>query len=407
MTKRRGGVMILTLVVLAGVTALLAAAFAREYSETQDTISRLERARARIAAESGIARGLAAFVTQDPNLVTQQDEWYTVGNQANDRIVLGDTAFRMQIVDASSLVNVNTATEFDLQNLGLSTEQIDSLLDWREEGTTPRTDGAKDEFYNSLAYPYNAGLRRLDSLEDVLLIKGFTPATLLQAPTESNVTGVTPQPLYAWATTDSFSPNTDAQGQQKQNINNVQANQLQQAGIPGPVAAAIVARRNTQGPFASMGDVLRVAGMTVQSATALVDGFMVGGQPRNEGRINVNTASENVLTTVAGMTSDVAQAIVSRQDPGVTTLGELFQVPGYSLEVAQGTIDRFTTKSEVFLIRVEGQAGGSRVPLEAVVSINGGRTRVLKVYDPPQSNMIELWGWPDETTNDVELGAGQ
>jgi len=399
--------MILTLVVLAGVTALLAAAFAREYSETQDTISRLERARARIAAESGIARGLAAFVAQDANLVTQQDEWYTVGSQANDRIVLGDTAFRMQIVDASSLVNINTATEFDLQNLGLSTEQIDSLLDWREEGTTPRTDGAKDEFYNSLAYPYNAGLRRLDSLEDVLLIKGFTPDTLLQAPTESNVTGVTPQPLYAWATTDSFSPNTDAQGQQKQNINNVQANQLQQAGIPGPVAAAIVARRNTQGPFASMGDVLRVAGMTVQSATALVDGFMVGGQPRNEGRINVNTASENVLTTVAGMTSDVAQAIVSRQDPGVTTLGELFQVPGYSLEVAQATIDRFTTKSEVFLIRVEGQAGGTKVPLEAVVSINGGRTRVLKVYDPPQSSMIELWGWPEETTNDVELGAAQ
>lgn len=399
--RRRGGVLILAMVVLASVTAILATAVATERAESRAGILRLERSKARIAAESGIQYALSAFIEQDPNIVSQLDAWYTLGSQSSDLFQIGNVTFRLQIADASSLVNLNTVPEVDLQNMGLTTEQIDSLLDWREEGTTPRTEGAKDEFYNSLAYPYNAQLRRMDSLDELLLIKGFVPATLIEDPTLENTSGTTPVPLYSLSTVDSFAPNTN-NGQQMGDINTVQVNALVQQGVPQAIAAAIIARRNQLGgQFATLGQALQVNGMTLEAAGAVVDNYVVGAAPRSEGRININTASEGVLLTITGMTTDVAQGIVSRQAAGSSAISELFQVPGFTLELMQSAADRFTTKSETFLIRVEGRCGSTLVPLEAVVSINGGRARILKVYDPPRLDMKELWGWPEDTTNDV------
>lgn len=399
--------MIMTMVVLASVTAILATAVATESAEVRSAILRLERSKARIAAEAGIQYAISAFIEQDPGLVTQLNDWYLLGNQSNDLFQIGNVTFRLQIADASSLANLNTAPETDLQNMGLTSEQVDSLLDWREEGTTPRTEGAKDEFYNSLTYPYNAQLRRMDSLDELLLVKGFEPSVLIQNPVLENTSGVTPRPLYSLSTVDSFCPNTNGQGQQMGDLNTVQVNALMQQGVPQQVAAAIIARRNQLGgQFATIGQALQVNGMTIDAAGAIVDNYVVGAAPRSEGKININTASEDVLLTVTGMTSDVAQGIVSRQSAGSQTLSELFQVPGFTLELMQASADRFTTKSETFLIRVEGQSGSTRVPLEAVVSINGGRTRILKVYDPPQADMRELWGWPEETTNEIVIAEG-
>ena len=406
-SRHRGGVLILTMVVLASVTAILATAVATENAEVRAGILRLERSKARIAAESGIQYALSAFIEQDANMVSQVDAWYALGTQSSDLFQVGNVTFRLQIADASSLVNLNTAPEVDLQNMGLTSEQIDSLLDWREEGTTPRTEGAKDEFYNSLAFPYNAQLRRMDTLDELLLIKGFDPATLIQDPTLENTSGTTPTPLYSLSTVDSFAPNT-VDGQQMGDINTVQVNALVQQGVPQPVAAAIIARRNQLGgQFTTLAQALQVNGMTLDAAGAVVDNYVVGAAPRGEGRINVNTANEAVLMTITGMTTDVAQGIISRQSAGITALSELLQVPGFTLELLQTSADRFTTRSETFLIRVEGQCGSTRVPLEAVVSINGGRTRILKVYDPPQADMRELWGWPEDTTNDVVLAEAQ
>lgn len=399
--------MILTVVILAAVTAILASALASERERFRAAYARVETAKARRAALSGLHYALASLQTIDPSSVTKLDDWYEVGSQAEDRHLVGEGSFRLQVVDASSLVNLNTATEDQLSNLGLTTEQIDSLLDWREEGNMPRTEGAKDEFYNTLTYPYNAKLRRLDSLDELLLVKGFDPSTLLQSLEQTGTSGYTLRPLYSLCTVDSFSPNTGPSGAQKANINSASVEQLVQAGLPPQVAAAVIALRNSQGPFQSLGAALRAPGMNADSAAALVDGFMVGAQPRTEGRINVNTATEEVLATMPEITSDVAQSIVSQQSAGFQSLGALLQVPGFTLETLQATVDRLTISSETFLVRIEGRAGSIRYPLEVVVRANGGAVRVVKTLDPPKSDMRELWGWADDPTNDVDLGETQ
>lgn len=396
--------MILAMVVVFAVSAMLVSALAVERSEFRAAIQRIDAQRARLAAQSGLARALATLQFQVNAPVTQLEEWYTLGNQSNDLFTIGRLRFRMQIIDAASLVNLNVADEVQLQNLGLTTEQVDSLLDWREEGFTPRPEGAKDEFYNTLERPYNAKLGRLDHIDELLLIKGFEPATLFQTPEQQNTAGLTPQPIYSLATTDSFSPNLTPDGQTKGNINAVNQGQLTQAGVPAPIAAAIILRRNTQGTFTRMGEVLTVAGMTPDAAGVILDRFQVGAQPRSEGKINVNTAREEVLVTIPELTTDIAQAIVSRQSAGINAISELFQVPGVTVQAMASFADVLTTDSEVFIVRIEGQAGSSRYTLEAVVRVAGSRAQVLKVSEPVYRNMNALWGWAEETTNEIVLG---
>ena len=84
---------------------------------------------------------------------------------------------------ASSLININTvstttADQALLNNLPLTQQEIDSLLDWTSTSTTARTDGAKDDYYNALPTPYNTKLGTLSTLSELLLIQGWVGVDL-------------------------------------------------------------------------------------------------------------------------------------------------------------------------------------------------------------------------------------
>lgn len=407
--RHRGGILVMTLVILAICLAVLSVLAANQNVRTRTSINRIEAARARIAAESGIRRAIAALVSQDINLVQLQGDWFDLGNSAADSFVLtsGDH-FRVQVIDASSLVSLNTATEDQLLNMGLTTEQAQSLLDWREAGETPRTEGAKDEFYNNLDTPYNTKLRRLDSIDELLLIRGFDPTVVYQASDQTTSAirnNDTSYALYQMVTTDSFSPNVTSTGQARTDINAAQANNFTQIGIPQNVAQAIIARRNGQGgQFQSLGQALQTPGLSVQNAAAILDAFSLGGGDRVEGRINLNTATQSTLESIPGITTDISGSILSRQtNGGFSSLAELGDLPGMTLEALQQAADAFTVSSDVFLVRVIGTAGQTSVALEGVVRVQGGEPILEKLIETPLRDMRQLWNWEDEATNEVEI----
>ena len=403
---QQGGVLVLTILVLTLVTATLALGIARAQTDTKTYVLKADRERAKLAAHNGIQYALAILQNQETGPVNQTQEWYTTGQNGDELTTVGGSSFRLQVIDAASLINANTAPEALIDSLGVTTEQRDSLLDWREDTPTPRTEGAKDDYYNTLTTPYNAKLRRLSSPDELLLIKGWDAQTLYQLPTEQSTGTTTEVPLYGLLTVDSFSSNNNAQGEAKTNLNTAQLQQLVQAGIPANVANAIItARTQAGGQLTSWLPVFSANGMTTEAATALLDGFQIGGAPRNEGKINLNTASEQVLSLLPGVTPDIASAIVSRQSSGFATLGEVLQVPGMSLQILAQTADLWTITSEIFIARVEGQFGNVRVAQEAVISLNGGRARIEKIYDSPYTDMTTLWNWNEETTTENSLGA--
>lgn len=407
--RRRGGILLITLVILAVCLAVMATTGANQNVRTRTSINRIEISRARIAAESGIRRAVAALATLDTNQVLLDGDWYLLGNQASEQfsLISGDK-FRVQIVDAASLASLNTATLEQLLNLGLTNEQAESLLDWREAGDTPRTEGAKDEFYNNLDTPYHAKLGRLDSIDELLLIKGFDQSIVFQAIEQSGSivrNTDTNFALYQSVTTDSFSANTNAAGEAKTNINTAQVNEFTQAGVQPQIAAAIIARRNgLGGQFSTLGEVLQTPGLDNTSAAAIIDGFSLSAEDRVEGKINLNTATQAVLETIPNVTSDLSNGILSRQTSGgFAAVSELLDIPGFDLNILSQIVDAFTTSSDTFLVRVIGTAGQTSVALEGVVRVENGQPVLLKMMETPLRDMRALWNWEEEATNEVEI----
>lgn len=407
---QRGATLVFTIAVLAGLVSLLAAFAASQRATTRNLQMELDRRQARIAAMAGIERAMASLATVDPNTVAATDDWGQIGEVAGQYFEVGAGTVRMEIMDEGSFVNLNTADQQQLLNMGLTTEQADSLMDWREAGQEARPEGAKDQYYNALPTPYNAALRPLRSFDELLLIKGFVARDLYELPEERNASQVLTtgnaedQPVLmnlvgVW----SSSPFTGQGGQARLNVNTANQQQLQQIGIQQPLAQAIIQRRNTQGTFTTLGQVLTTPGVTLQNATQILNSLSVNGATTVTGRLNLNTATEAALNSIPNMTPDMSTAIVTRQQTGFTGLGDLTSVPGVTLQFLQENADRFTVGSSVFRIRVIGRYAQTSVPLEAIVTIQNNAPKLTAILEQPYADMDTRWLWTTEPSTPILL----
>ena len=425
MRRQRGVVLVIALAILAGLVFLVATIAASQRVALRAEGNRINARQARIAAQAGLQRALAALAdtVQDTAAATtggttsgavvqgqaqtQTDEWYTLGNFGDDRFTVGGGSFRLQIVDAGAFVSLNVAPEAELNLLPLTVEQIAAVQDWRETDPTARNQGAKDDYYNALSKPYNAKLRRFDSVDELLDVRYFTPADIWQV-NENSSSGIAlpslpdgRQPTLAdLVTTDSFAPQLAPGGGPLVNVNtgNV-AGRLQQAGVGQQSAEAI--QQGGMG-YADLGAVLQRVGQ--QDYAAVLDNVTTNAADRVEGKINLNTAGEAVLMTIPNLTQDLAQAIVQYQSTGFTKLSDLLQVGGFNdgnnLRQFAGY---FTVRSSVFLVRVVGESNGTRISLEGVVDTSSGTPRLVKMHEQPYTDMPTRWGWNEETTNETVL----
>ncbi len=410
MRKRKGSAFIMVLAILAGLVMLVVSFAASQNSEIKEVTAELEELQAKQIAQSAVQRVLAEMASIDENTVLQTDTWFLLGEENGENFLVDEGSFRVQILDESSFVNLNQANEQQLLNLGLTQEQVDSLLDWRQPGFDARPEGAKDEFYNNLAVPYNAALQPIRSLDELLLIKGWNQATLDQLPTEES--GTPPlvsgsqeaRPVLSnLATVYSRAPWTRAGGQPRLNVNTATADQVSQVGIQMQLANAIVQRRNTQGTFATLGQVLAVSGVNLQNSANILNSLSVNASTEVTGRLNLNTASEAALNSLPNSTPDITTAILTRQATGFTSIGDVTSVPGVNLQWLQQNADSFVVGSRAFRVRIQSVFRGSIYSSEALVTIANGTARVTSTWESSQRSMLEKWNWIETTTGDVIL----
>lgn len=119
--------------------------------------------------------------------------FYTRGRTARprlerDKVALGSGHFSYRISDEQARLDLNGATpdRLDrlLRQLGLDKrardEIVDSLMDWRDPNDEHRLHGAEsDDYYLKLPIPYRARNANLDSVNELLQIRGVT-ATLFR-----------------------------------------------------------------------------------------------------------------------------------------------------------------------------------------------------------------------------------
>ncbi len=94
----------------------------------------------------------------------------------------GGGDYDVDIQDESGKINVNIVSEEQLRALveasgiGKPDSDVitDSILDWRDTDTLHRLNGVEDDYYQALNPPYKAKNGRLDTIEELLLIRGIT-----------------------------------------------------------------------------------------------------------------------------------------------------------------------------------------------------------------------------------------
>ncbi len=98
---------------------------------------------------------------------------------------LGAGKYVFRLYDESGKININrmrnrTAVILNnlIVNLGTPKEQadiiVDSIGDWTDSDNLARLNGAENEYYGSLPNPYDAKNGRLDTLEELMMVKGMT-----------------------------------------------------------------------------------------------------------------------------------------------------------------------------------------------------------------------------------------
>jgi len=414
--RNRGAALLLVIAVLAALVAVVGLYASVQAAAFRSAVQRVDGDQAQRMAEAGLARALAILAepATETTATTLQDPWATLDSAGATQFLMGEGSFRLEVIDAASRINLNRASEADLIKLPLTTAQVASLLDWREADLTARPEGAKDDVYTNLDQPYNTALGDLESIDELFLVQGFGPETLLAPPQQSTTApslvagGPEQQPaLLELITTDSASTRPADDGQPRLNVNTANLPQLTQRGVPVVLAAAIIQRRNNVGTFTRLGDVLRTPGVNLTNATILLDRLAVDAATSTVGLVNLNTASEAVLNSLDGMTPDVAGAILQRQSTGFTSLGSLTTVPGVTLDVLATVIDRLAVDSTTFVVRVSGRHGRQTRALEAIVVVEADGPRVIKRLTPLGDDAPTWWRWDAETTTTVDLGETQ
>ena len=193
MSRQRGFALIAVLLVLAMIGVLgaefaysmrLEATSVRAYKDTL-TAAHLAEAGVEQAIREVAGDVMHAVLAEDGTLTFYNRERQELKRLPRTKVPLGIGQFSYLITDEEARVNLNTSppdrVERLLQALGLDKSDRDtindSLQDWRDPNEEHRLNGAESEdYYLKLPLPYRSKNANLDSITELLQIKGVTPA---------------------------------------------------------------------------------------------------------------------------------------------------------------------------------------------------------------------------------------
>jgi general secretion pathway protein K len=270
--KSESGVILIALLWVLTALSVIALSFARE--------SRVEVAAARntqsledayFIARAGIATTIYQLLQRRYMPVLRQAE---LPDTPADPLELGFTtgslgggAYRVDIQDESGKMALNTIPDVLLRNLveaiGIKPPDsdiiTDSILDWRDQDSNHRLNGAEDDYYQQLNPPYKARNGRIETIEELLLVRGVTPEYFYGHPVKENGMVTYKYGLSRYLTPYSTRPQV--------NINFAALPVLQAIpGMPPGAAQAIFDRRHIK-PFKTVNDISRDLGVSLDPTT--------------------------------------------------------------------------------------------------------------------------------------------
>lgn len=493
--KRREGYVLLAVLIVIVVLSLAAYRYSDMMSAEYRASDRILRnAEAKALADSGIHYTISLLAdktafTSTPingNPYDNREAFFdkTLNNGRTGRFSVtcvdyaqdtgtGDVPLKYGVVDEAAKININALLQLDpsgqillnvLKKLpGMTDEIANSIKDWIDTDEEVSSGGAEMNEYTGRTPSYRCKNGPLDSVEELLLVKGVTPELLFGSDLNRNGRRDPDEAggefSYGWApylTVYSREKNVDSEGTARIKVNGRTLKPIYDQMVPligQNLAAYLIAYRAYDLPSASSGgnnntkqqppkegqiadlvkkvesdlngkqaprakrsisSLLQLLGTSVQVAgqnnePATIYAFPATDSVRDvlpivldklttvsdtdlPGRINVNTAPREVLSTLPGLDTADVDAIFAKRPSGSSADGidPIYQTPAWLYTEANIAVSKLqaleryvTARTQVYRIQSVGyfQNGGPVVRVEAVVDVNDGKPRILYYRD--------------------------
>ena len=245
-----------------------------------------------------------------------------------------DREFEYGVTDEAGKINLNSASlEMLLKLPGMTSELAASIIDWRDEDSEISTGGAENEYYLALSEPYDCKNGPLETVDEILLIKGASEDLLYGEDTNLNGVlddhendGDNSEPsdnrngrldtgFYDYVTVYSVEANVDSEGSQRLNINEAQSRADLQAALEEAFdeerALEIMNQVPTNPRYDNVLDFYSSSGLTFEEFAQIADRITTSSEETLPGLVNVNTASKEVLMCLPGLEESDVEALLS------------------------------------------------------------------------------------------------
>jgi general secretion pathway protein K len=386
----------------------------------------IEELRCRWACRAGVEKAVA-ILNEDPRECDDLSESWSDNDADFNDVSLDMCNFTVRVIDEAGKLNINTATKNQLMELPNMIEDIaDAIIDWRDKNETVDGFGAEGEYYETLAHPYRIRNGPFRTLRELLLVRGVTEELFYgedtnfngqldhnendgeQTPPNDDANGELDLGWVEYLTCYSYANNTDADGEARVNINQGSQSSLESSlGISSSHARWIVDNRTHN----SIGDLINnnspkepqegnsnsAQPLDMLTFGSIADMITVGNTDKTDGLVNINTASDIVLSALFGGGESGLQlaedVIAYRKEHlyGMESIADVLQDGGMSVSDFKKIADLITVRSDVYTIRCYASAvrpsgaAGFTVRTETVVDRSSTPYKILYWYQGAQN----------------------
>jgi DNA uptake protein ComE-like DNA-binding protein len=429
--RRRGSIFIAAAGILTVLTALalvLAQQMRIEVLASGNRLSQMQADSAERGGEQFVLSQIDGSLGNAVNVCAVSGEalqvgdayfWVMAANPDNPQ------QYNFCITDEASKISLNSAGTTTLNNLpNMTTDVAASIIAWRSTTTTSQT-ADDDTYYMTQPQPYQHKGAPFESVEELLLVRGVDSQLLFGYDTnhngvidaaESSAGGMATQidaaqggslGLFPLVTAFSVEPNTSASGAARVNINTVSYSALStllQKTMSSARANAIVALVRTRRPFLNIFDFAVRTGLTSTEFAGVANRITTSSAKTLTGMVNVNTASQAVLSCLPALTASDAQALVAKRQGITTPTTDMTWVLGTLTNAKAVAIGGMITgRSYRFSADIVGVSGDGRAYKRVRIVADATQSPPTIIY---RKDLTDL-GWPLDPAIRTSLRAGQ